>query len=54
MITSIYNTEDYREEGRRAAQRSANSWDNPYDYRFETPAANAWDDGYNKAKAAQK
>lgn len=50
MQLSIWNSETYREEGKAAAQSGANSWDNPYDYRFEALAANAWDEGYKRAQ----
>ena len=39
------------EEGRKAAREGQQMHANPYDYRWEPIAANAWDDGW---KAAQE
>lgn len=34
------------EEGFKAAREGANSWDNPYDYQYDSVQAYAWDEGF--------
>ena len=46
MISTIYNTETYRAEGQKARKEGKPQHANPYDYRWEGLAANAWDDGW--------
>ena len=37
-----------REEGRKAAEQGKTADDNPYDYRFESVQAYAWDQGFRE------
>lgn len=43
---SVFDNEAYRDEGRCAAARGDAKHTNPYDYRYATLAANAWDEGW--------
>lgn len=52
MRSTIYDTEQYFNEGVAAAKRGTPQWENPYDYGLELLAANAWDDGHKSALAA--
>lgn len=52
MMTAQQNAEalDAKiEEGRKAHRDGQPMHANPYDYRFEAVAANAWDDGWKEA-----
>lgn len=39
-----------REEGFQSAKAGKSAHDNPYDYRFETAQAYAWDEGYKEGR----
>lgn len=45
--------EEAKMEGRKAKEQGMNSWDNPYDYRWEPMAANGWDDGFANNEAGR-
>lgn len=49
-MNTIYNLDKYRTEGKEANETGKPRCANPYDYRFETLAANAWDEGYDAAE----
>lgn len=48
MTWDTRNIEQYREQGSAAAKSGIAKHENPFDYRFETLAANAWDEGFEK------
>ena len=54
MITAEENSKELSKilaEGRSAKEDGRQIHENPYDYRFEAIAANAWDDGWKGRKS---
>jgi len=49
-MTGSHTAKTAREEGYEAAKSGKRPEENPYDYRYESTQAYAWDEGYKDGK----